>query len=366
MRILDNYILKIALSIFFVCLFTFLFLYVIIDVFSHLEDILKNKVGLETLWQYYSSYLPIIFVQVAPIACLLGTLYAFSKLNRDNEIIAMRASGLSVFQITRTIIIFGIITSFFVFWVNDRLVPQSLVFNQKIKEQMESGTKKEQGKEQEVIGNLSMYGLGNRLYFVVKFLPAINTMEGITILEHDEHQDIIRKVVADKGVYSEGVWKFYRSITYEFDKNGQIKVDPQYLEEELMPIPETPHDFLTQRQRPEFMNIAQLNDYLLKLARSGATTPVRNLKVDLYQRIISPFTSLMMIFLGIPFSLMIRKRATGMSSLGLSIMVGFLYYVLNAVSIALGKSGIIMPFLSVSLSHIVAISTSLYFINKLP
>lgn len=172
--------------------------------------------------------------------------------------------------------------------------------------------------------------------------------------------------MANKGVYEDGLWKFYQSITYEFDKNSQIKGDVIYLEEEIMAIPETPHEFLTQRQRPDFMTAAELDNYIWKLSRSGATTVIRNLKVDLYQRYAMPLTSIMMILLGIPFSLMIKKRATGLSSIGLSIMVGFLYYVLNAISIALGKAGVLMPVMAASLSHILALMTSLYLITSLP
>ena len=157
MRILDRYILKSVLGLLVTCLFTFLFLYVIIDIFSHLEDILKNQVGISLLLQYYFSYLPIIFVQVTPIACLLAILYTFGRLNRNNEIIAMRASGLSIFQISKTVIMLGIILSAVVFMVSDRFVPAALSFNQKIQRQIEGGSTKAQDKE--VINNLSMLSL---------------------------------------------------------------------------------------------------------------------------------------------------------------------------------------------------------------
>lgn len=366
MRILDRYILKSTLGLFFGCLFLFFFLYIIIDIFSHLDDILKQQVNIRILLQYYLSYVPIIFVQVSPITCLLAVLYTFGKLNRNNEIIAMRASGLSIFQITRTVIILGIIVSVFVFWVNDKFVPQSLSLTEKMKGQMESATLKAKEKQQEVITNLCMYGLRNRLIFVNKFFPAKGRMENIVILEHDEKQNITKKIVANVGLYSDGLWRFYQSITYNFDENGQIMREPQYLEEEIMTIPETPREFLTQRQRPDFMNIAQLDDYIWKLSRSGAITVIRNLKVDLYQRFTMPFTSLIIILLGIPFALKMKKRATGLSTIGISIMTGFLYYVLNAVSIALGKAGILLPSLSSSLSHIIALTSALYLISALP
>jgi len=366
MRILERYILKSVIGLFLNCLFTFLCLYVVIDVFSHLEDILKQKAPILLLAQYYLAYIPIIFVQVAPFACLLAVLYTFGKLNRDNEIIAMRSAGLSIFQVNKSVIIFGFILSLFIFWVNDRFIPSSLTFTQNMKSRIEDGDSKPQEKKAEAIENLSVYGLKNRLFFVNKFTVNTNTMEGITILEHDEQQNMIKKIVASKGIYKDGLWRFYNAITYDFDKNGQIKQEPQYMEEEIMPIPEAPHDFLNQRQRPEFMTIAQLDDYIWKLSKSGAITITRNLKVDLYQRFSSPFMSLFIILLGIPFSLMMRRRATGLSSVGFSIIVGFLYYVLNAVSIALGKAGILTPILAASLSHIVALFFSLYLIETLP
>jgi len=307
-----------------------------------------------------------MFVQVAPFACLLSILYTFGKLNHDNEIIAMRSSGLSIFKITKTAIIFGLLVSLFTFWINDRFVPQALQLTQKIKVQMEEGTQKRREKKQEAINNLTMYGLKNRLFFINKFSADTNTMEGITILEHDEYQNITKKIVANKGIYKDGLWRFYQCFTFNFDKNGQILADPQYFEEEIMTIPETPHDFISQRQRPDFMTIVQLDDYIWKLSRSGASTVIRNLKLELYQRFTSPLTSLLIILLGIPFSLMMRKRATGLSSIGISIMVGFLYYILDAVIIALGLGGILTPILAASLSHIAILLFSLYLINSLP
>jgi len=226
MRILDRYILKSVLAIFLSCIFVFLFLFVIIDTLSHLEDILKNRVQIDVLINYYICYLPVIFVQAAPFACLLSILYTFGKLNQGNEIIAMRAAGLSILQISKTVIIFGFILSLFVFWMNDFLVPTSTLEALKIKTQMEEGRKDVKDKKQEAIYNLSMYAHKNRLIFIYKFSTPINTMEGITILEHDGQQNLTKKIVANKGIYKYGAWTFYQSVTYNFDKNGQVLDEP--------------------------------------------------------------------------------------------------------------------------------------------
>jgi lipopolysaccharide export system permease protein len=364
MCILDRYILKSVIGLFLISLLVFLFLYIIIDVFSNLNDILKQNISITVLLQYYLSYLPIIFVLVAPISCLLGTLYTFAKLNRFNEIIAMRSSGLSIFQITKTVIIFGVLVSLFVFWIRDKFVPSSMAVNQKIKEEIESNIKKE--RKNEIINNLTIYGLKNRLFFVNKFILATNTMEGITILEQDEHQNVTKKIVANKGVYKDGLWRFYQVLAYEFNENNQAKQEFQYSEEEIMAIPETPHEFLSQRQQPDFMTIAQLDDYIWKLSKSGATAVIQNLKIDLYQRFTYPLINIVIIFLAIPFALKMKKRATGISSLGVSIMLGFIYYVVDAVSIAFGKAGYLAPIIAASLSHIIFFLLGLYLIYNLP
>jgi lipopolysaccharide export system permease protein len=366
MRILDRYILRSVVVTFFSCIFVFLFLYVVIDLLSNLEDILKQRVPLSLLLHYYLSYVPVMLVQVSPFACLLSTLYTFGKLNQNNEIIAMRASGLSILQITKNVIFFGLIVSLFIFWISDRIVPQALSLNHEIKTAMEQGKHKKQDKKMEPLSNLTMYGLKNRLFYINKFHPATNTMEGITILGHDEKQNITQKIVANRGIYEDNHWVFYQCITYDFDPNGQVVQEPQYLDEQIMYIPETPRDFLNQREQPDFMTINQLDDYIWKLSRSGASSVIRNLKVDYYQRFTAPFNSIIIIFLGIPFALMIRKRAAGLSSMGISILVGFFYYILDAVSLALGKGGVLAPFLAASLSHLIAFISGLYLISILP
>ncbi|MBU1727102.1 MAG: LptF/LptG family permease [Candidatus Omnitrophica bacterium] len=365
MRILDRYVSKSVLSTFFSCVFTFLFLYVIIDILTNLEDIIKQKTHIELLAQYYLANLPSIFTQVAPFTCLLSTLYTFGRMNHANEIIAMRSAGQSVYQVTKTAIILGFIVSLLIFWMNDKIIPRSMHKINRVREQIQENLKKTKQKKADTFYNLSMYGSKNTLIFVNRFSAATNTMDGITILEHDEHQNITKKIVANRGVFKNHLWTFYQSITYNFDKNGQVIGEPDYFEEEIMSIPETPHDFITQRQRPELMTISQLDNYIWKLSRSGATSVIRNLKVDLYQRFASPFTSVIIILLGIPFALRLKRRA-GLSSIGLSIVFAFLYYMIDAISCALGRGGVLHPAVAVSLSHVIMFLSGLYLISHLP
>lgn len=363
MRILDRYILSSMVKIFIGCVLIFLILYVVIDVFGHLDEILKEETSIELLLLYYLNFLPLILVQVAPFACLLGGLYTLGVLNRNNEIIALRTSGLNIFQISKTLIIFACLISILVFVVSDKFIPQSEITKQNIKIQMEQGNKNKE--QRQSISNLSIYGLSNRLFFINRFIPSENRMEGITILQQDNSANVRQKIIASEGQYRNGQWYFYECIIYFFDDNGRLKGEPVYSQEKLMDITESPQDFLKQRQKPEFMSVAQLNDYIQKLSKSKAKTVIRNLKVDLYQRFFMPLTSLVILIVGIPFSLTMRRRATGLSSMGIAIMIGFLYYVISAISIAFGKAGLLTPLLSASISHIIFLSLGIYLIYKI-
>jgi lipopolysaccharide export system permease protein len=364
MRILDRYILKSALSTFFGCLAVFFLLYVIIDVFSHLEEILKQHLDLTTLAYYYLSFLPIIFIRVVPVACLLSVLYTFGILNRNNEIIAMRAAGLSILQITKTVIILGFLVSIFVFWLNDRITPRAMMSTQKLERQLQTKDKKSKEKTPSVINNVYLLGSKNRLFSIDRFYPYEKTIEGIIILEQDQNHNLIKKIFADKGVYKNGLWVFSKSITYTYENNAEIR-EPVYREEEIMAIPETPEELLSQRQSPDFMNIKELDDYIWKLTRSGALSVAQSFKVDFYARFFSPFTNVIIVLLGIPFALKMKRRAGGLTSVGLSIIVVFLYFVLNAVTIALGKSAILAPILGASLSHLIMLAFALILISDL-
>ncbi|MCX7927659.1 MAG: LptF/LptG family permease [Candidatus Omnitrophica bacterium] len=366
MRILDRYISNFFLKMFFLCVSVFLFLFIIVDLFSHLELILENKLGWAILKHYYISLLPTVFIQVSPFACLLATLYTFAKMNNDNEITAMRASGLSVFDITRTTIIFGFILTIFVFWLNDRVAPAFRYKNSIIKETMENAKPNKESLQEEILNNLAVYGRQNRLFYIKKFNLSNNQMFDIIILEHDNNQNIVKKIVATKGIYNDNVWKFFQCITYQYSEDGQLKESPKYSEEEIVPFPETPQDFILQRQNPSFMNVAQLEDYIWRLSKSGATAAARNFQVDYYDRFTMPLANLIIILLGIPFALRIRKKAPGLSAFGVSLILGFFYYILSAICLALGKAGIISPIFATTASHSIMLIISLYLLSTLP
>ena len=362
MRILDSYILKPIVATFLGCLFVFIFLYMISDILGRLDEILRNHIGILFIYQYYASYFPVIFTQTSPIAILLATIYTYGKLNRNNELIAMRCGGLSLWQLSAPILITGTILSIAIFFINEKYVPQAQAQAEKMKNRLAG--EKEAASKEEIIHNLTFYGLENRLFFVNSFDTKNNIMKGITILEHSQRQNLTAKIVAAKALYKDTAWTFYEFTKFYFDNYGQVTNDTFYSEEQILAITETPKDFLQQRKRPELMTITQLEDYIWRLKKSSATAAVRNLSVDLYNWYAASVSCLILILAGIPFSFAIRRRANIFSSFGACIALSFLYYILTAVSLALGKSGILFPFAAAWIIPAVFFAASIRAITK--
>lgn len=350
MRILERYIAKEFVLSFLGFLLAFLFLYVIVDLLGHLDEIIKQAPNILLLRDYYLSFLPLIFLQITPISSLLACLFSLGKLNQHNELVAMRASGLSILQVTKFIIIFSVLISIFTFVVSEKILPQSQTLNSQLKEQIFNQEKKAKITE---VNDLAVYGLKNRLFYIRSFNPQTNTMRLITILESDRNQNLTAKIIADKGVWQDGAWNFYNCIIYYFDENSQIKEEPLYFAEKIMDITETPRDFLHQRKRVEFMNLAELGEYIKRLSESKAKTALANFKVSYHYKIAFPFANLILAFMGIPFSFITKRRIAHLASLGVCVAISFCYYLVLSVSVALGKGGALPPALSAWLANII-------------
>ena len=366
MRIVDRHIVIPIVKTFLSAILVFCCLYILIDVASNLNEIIGRKVPFVILAKYYLSFFPIIIVQTSTIACLIAVLLTFSHLNNNNEIIVLRTCGMNFWRIARPAIFFGLVVSAVIFWVNERFVPQATFASNEIREEniiLKTDTER---KKQEKIKNLTFYGLKNRLYFIDSFDPNTYDLEGITILGQDDNQNMREKIVALKGRWTGIAWKLLHCQMTSFNPPDTTTLEAvKYYEEKLMDIKETPQDFLKQRLDVNSMNIRQLHDYIVRFSRSGAAKALNNLRVDLHQKIAFPFGNIVIILAGLPLALMTgRRKGLTFTSLGIAIAIGFLFYVVNAVGLALGKGGLLFPFISAWVAPLLFFIGALYLIKK--
>ncbi len=343
MRIVDRYIFRSLILVFLVTIVIFSLLFILIDSATNLDDFLGNKVSLSIILQFYLAYLPVVIVQTASIAALISALLVFSHLNSHNELIALRASGLTFWQITRPALVFAALVTITVLTINERYIP----YTQKRADQIRDNnivTAADKKKKQPVISNLTFYGLKNRLYFLDSFDPNTSKITGVTIIGYDDKQNIKEKVVALEGRWTGLAWKVYQCHVTNYAEGTGGPAPIRVYPEKLMDIQETPQDFIKQRLDIESMNIKQLQQYIERFSQSGARRAVTNLQIDMYHKATSPFSTMVIVLVGLPLAMANqRRKAQNFTALALAIAIGFSYYVFNAVGLALGKGGVIYP-----------------------
>lgn len=122
-RLISKYIIQIILPYF---AFAWLLLSVILFVqqASHYSDIFfNNNLPSSLIWQLTFALIPNVISFTCPMAILIGVIIGISKLRGDSELTAIRASGISNFQITLPVLLIGILLSLFAFSVNLKGVP---------------------------------------------------------------------------------------------------------------------------------------------------------------------------------------------------------------------------------------------------
>lgn len=363
MRIIDRYLSKSIILNFCGTLLVFALLFVLIDSASNLDEYIDRNVSLDILVEYYLWFLPVVLQQTIAIAYLIGSLLAYANLNTHNEIIALRAGGLGFWKLARPALTFAFLIAALMFYLNESYIPKAEAKARAIKEEnfiLEVDRKK----NNKLIENLSFYGMNNRLYFIDSFDPTTSTLSGITIIGFDHDQQIKEKIVALKGVWTGIAWKFKQCNITPFKNSQEGPTRIIVYDEKLMDIKETPRDFLKQRQNIHYMNLQQLAKYIDRFSNSGATRAVENLRVDLHSKIAYPLTPLIILLVGLPLVMISgQRRAQTFAALGLAVLIGFLYYVANAVGLALGKGGLLPPHIAAWLAPACFSLAALYVIK---
>lgn len=344
MKILDRYLARQFLWPFCFSLLCFFFLYWLIDLFTHLDDFLKNQVPLGILFQYYLATIPIVLVQMSPLASITGAVSSLSRLNRTYELMAMRSCGLSWRRISSPLLVIGVVITFSALFLNDRLIPQAMMITHAIKKDHLERTQRETYAT--VIENVALYGTKNRMFYAKSYDPNEKILYDLIVFIDNASHRPAAKIVAEKAEWIvNDKWKLYSCVSYQLGPDGEMIDKPTYYEERTMDLDETPQSFLKMESQILFMRYEQLEDYIDRIAVSGKNV-TRRFLVELYSRVAFPFANFALILAAIPLAISPPKRQGWFfSGIGLCVLIGILFYLLNSVMISLGKAGILPPFI---------------------
>src|SRR5947209_11374406 len=121
--ILDSYVLKEVAGPFAFALAAF-FLFWFANIFGLAADYIVNKgAPIFLVLRFLVFRMPQATPMAFPFACLFGTLLGMGRLAADNEISALRTSGVSFFRIIRLPLIAGVLIAYGAFQVNEKIAP---------------------------------------------------------------------------------------------------------------------------------------------------------------------------------------------------------------------------------------------------
>ncbi|NQT06317.1 MAG: YjgP/YjgQ family permease [Candidatus Omnitrophica bacterium] len=360
MRIIDRYVLREFVHSFIYCIIAFIFLYIIADLFNFIDEMLRNHVPVTTILLYYGTFIPTIFVQAAPMAVLLATIYTLTNFKKSNELTAMRISGVSLLSIIKPILYTAALICITVFVINDRVVPELMPISSGIRD----SEIREVGKKEEkvIIEDIAIFGAENRIIYAKSFNRKTNELKDVIIHQNDEDHNLAFKFSAQSATWDGSRWVFRNGTTYKLDLAGYILGKPHPFKIKAIKLKETPDDFVKKGRHPEFMNYRQLREYINKFSIKNSATK-RKLLVDLYYKTAFPLASLIVIFVAAPMALMIQRGGL-LIGMGISIIIGVVFYVVQAICIALGKGGILPPIISVWLANVFFVGLGFYLMKR--
>lgn len=124
MKILHAYVLRSLMLNFFVGLFIFI-LVLFMGTMLKEADRLIQGVSIGDFARLFMLFIPYLASICVPMAFLTAILLIFGRLSQDNEILAMKASGISIYQICYPIWIIGAFLTLMSFKNNNEIIPFS-------------------------------------------------------------------------------------------------------------------------------------------------------------------------------------------------------------------------------------------------
>ncbi|RIL00265.1 MAG: hypothetical protein DCC75_13965 [Proteobacteria bacterium] len=99
MKILHRYIFKILVRNLLLCLLTSVSLFLIFDFFDRIDNIMAEGASLLLTVQYFIYKVPMMLSHMLPVSMMVATILTFGILSKNSEVIAMRASGITLLWI---------------------------------------------------------------------------------------------------------------------------------------------------------------------------------------------------------------------------------------------------------------------------
>ncbi len=292
------------------------------------------KVG--KLFIYLAPYL---FTYTLPIACLTAVLISLGRLSSDNEIVAMRSSGINILHLVIPLLIIGLVFSLVLVVFNDHVIPYTHFASRKTL--IEIGIK-----NPTIALEPGVFIDSFERYVIFVYRIEENKLFNIRIYEPLGESKSTRTIVAKRGEFislpDKGIvkLKLVDGTSDEPDPNNpnnfyKLNFKSYFMTLNLIHAQE---DEL--RKKPKDMTLNELTSEIKNVRSSGVDpTP---LVAHLHERLALAFSCVIFILLGSPLALITRRREKSIN-FGLAFLIVGAYYLLLLGAEALSIQGWLNP-----------------------
>ncbi len=204
-RILDEYIVREFATMFFLVLAGFVLLMIVFTFFDLIGDILRNRIALGIVGEYLLNLTPSMIYQIAPLAVLIAALVIFSALNRNSEIVAMKATGISLYRLVIPIVAIAVCLSVSLFVFAQYYLPQANRRQEGLRNIIKGRPPQTylNPNEKWIFGQKPLPGEPGSIFYYEFFDPDSNEFANISVFEFDPSTfQLTRRIFAKRAVWN--------------------------------------------------------------------------------------------------------------------------------------------------------------------
>ncbi len=346
MKIIDRLVTKQFLLTALFGLIAFTAIFVIIDLMEKLDDFLDRKADVMVIVQYYIAFIPEIIKLMTPVGLLLSSLFTTGRLSNNNELTAIKASGVSMYRYMAPMLILAFTISAVSVYFNGWVVPYANQHKYRIEQ-----VYLQQNFEITARSNIYLQDGSKRIVYIGFFDGATNMGTRVSVQDFSDTNLIS---IADRYDAHQIRWNAATASWILISGDERVFKDKKeivhpFLTLQLDGLHFAPTDIVKKQDKPDEMNYFELKQFITNQQRAG--NDVARWAVDFYSKISFPFASFIVVLFGVPFSY--GKRRGGLAvQFGISVAVCFVYLSFMKMSEVFGYNGDLNPMLTAWLANI--------------
>ncbi|MBI3316329.1 MAG: LptF/LptG family permease [Candidatus Omnitrophica bacterium] len=363
MRILRNHLLLEFFQPFSFSLLILAFVFLLGRGLIQMTDLIFNKdVSFFLVLKLLLFTTPFVLTFVIPMSVLIATLLTFGKLSFDNEIMAIRASGISV---AKTVVPLFILTAnlcLFCFLLSDQIASTTHFAYRKLLTQI--GMDSPQAALEEGIFIKKFKNFVIFIYEIDK-----NKLKGIRIYQPQEGRPT-RTIIAQKGeLVSIPERNIIKLKLIQGTSDEPDPKDPSKLYKLNFKTYDLPLNLASIKasedlgKKPKDMAIRELREEIKRLGEKGIPAAFP-LSAEIHHKIALAFSSLAFLLIGIPLGITTRRSEKSVS-FGISLALMTLYWVLLIGGKAVAQKGLVPAWAALEVSNLVIGGAGAYLFFKL-